>query len=166
MTETPGQAFRRVRKERCDKVRYLAASVCRSTSMINYVERGMRRIPRWWLTSLPPEYAEAIVPILIAELEELLPKKEKPRPGGLTGAPRSSRNLGEVTQANDAAASTQKSTRSPYAAPDPSPCSIGTPWGCGFYGESPEERAFRRYPITHKPSTESNSTPPDLVNCL
>lgn len=40
----------------------------------------------------------------------------------------------------------------PQIFPDPTPTPYGCPWGVGRIGESPEQRAFRRFPIdSHKP---------------
>lgn len=67
MHETPGEALRRVRRETRTKVIVLCKLLATSPSMLNYVERGLRKVPSSWLKRLPPEFA----PVLEAMINDL-----------------------------------------------------------------------------------------------
>jgi hypothetical protein len=67
MTETPVEAFKRIRKQRCDKLAYLAALLGCKTGASVYGSLFYNRVPECWLDKLPPEYVQ---PIIIAKVRE------------------------------------------------------------------------------------------------
>jgi hypothetical protein len=67
MTETPVEAFNRIRRQRRDKFSYLASLVGLSSGGSVSASVFYNRIPECWLDKLPAEYVQ---PIIIAKVRE------------------------------------------------------------------------------------------------